>query len=226
MRVLLNQPGFSRFESMLGLGLLAVVILFVIPPLQLGMETEKPVRTIMEAEKLAQAVLDFHTDTGRWPLNGDGQTDMALLVPVGNKARTRKMAAAMNSATQGILMGTMVESESIQSPTDPQVKTWLKELPIDPWNRPFRVVILGDRTGARTADTAPGYPAEPPAGTAIVVISAGPNGLYDTDLAHLWSADLSGRLAQEGQIGTIRTDNSFGGDDLGFVLSRSTLGGY
>ncbi len=210
---------------MLGLGLLAAVVLFVVPPLQLGMETEKPVRTIMEAETLAQAVLDYHTDTGRWPLKGDGQTDMALLVPSGNKARTRAMATSMNSVSQGLMMGTMVSSETTDSPTDTTEKSWLKELPVDPWNRPFRVVILGDRTGSRTASTASGYPDEPPAGTAIVVISAGPNGLYDTDLAHLWSADLSGRLALQGQTGTTRTDNSFGGDDLGFVLSRSALGG-
>lgn len=226
MRILSNQPGFSRFESMLGLGLLAAVVLFVLPPLHLGMEAERPLRTLMEAETVARAVLDYHTDTGMWPVAGDGQTDLALLVPAHNKGRTRAMATSMNSATQGIMMGTMVAAKSSEEASASTAQSWLKEVPVDPWDRPFRVVIMGDRTASHTVDKSSGYPDDPPAGTAIVVISAGPNGLYDTDLAHLWSADLSGRLTQQGLAGTPRTDNSFGGDDLGFVLTRSPLGGH
>ncbi len=134
------------------------------------------------------------------------------------------MATTMNSATEGIMMGTMVNTGSSDTQSDAPLEGWLKEVPVDPWDRPFRVVIMGERTGIAVAKTSSAYPDEPPVGTAIVVISAGPNGLYDTDLAQLWSADLSGRLAREGNADTPRTDNSFGGDDLGFILSRSTLG--
>lgn len=225
MRILSNQPGFSRFESMLGLGLIAVIVLFVVPPLQTGMENERPLRTVMEAETVAHAVLDYYTDNGKWPLAGDGQTDLALLVPAHNQARTRAMATTMNSATSGILMGTMVSSDSSEPAAETSDEFWLKEVPVDPWDRPFKVVIMGDRTGTIPADKAAGYPDDPPAGTAVVVISAGANGLYDTDLANLWGADLSGRLASQGVAGTPRTDNAFGGDDLGFVLTRSPLGG-
>ncbi len=226
MRILSKQKGFLHFESMLGLGLLAAVVLFVVPPLQVGMENERPLRTVMEAEKVARAVLDYHTDVGMWPVKGDGQTDLALLVPAHNKGRTRAMATSMNSATEGIMMGTMVSSGNEETTPDPIHQSWLKEVPVDPWSRPFRVVIMGDRVGTQPVNTSSGYPDEPPAGTAIVVISAGPNGLYDTDLAHLWSADLSGRLTQQGRVDKPRTDNSFGGDDLGFVLARTTLGGH
>ena len=177
MRILVNQPGFSRFESMLGLGLLAAIVLFVVPPLQTGMENERPLRTVMAAETVAHAVLDYHTDTGKWPLTGDGRTDLALLVPAHNKARTRAMAATMNSATEGIMMGTMVGQGNSGSQPETVHEAWLKEVPVDPWDRPFRVVIMGERSGFTAVKTASGYPDEPPVGTAIVVISAGPNGL-------------------------------------------------
>jgi len=225
MNIFSNQPGFSRFETMLGVALLASVVLFVLPPLQVGVETERPLRTEMEAETLARAVLDYHTDTGRWPMKGDGQTDLSLLVPAHNKARTRAMATTMNSATEGIMMGTMVSSGTSETVSDSPEKTWLKEVPVDPWDRPFRVVIMGDRTSVAPAGNSSTYPDEPPAGTSIVVISAGPNGLYDTDLAQFWSGGLSSRITRQGQDDASGTDNSFGGDDLGYVLSRSVLGG-
>ncbi len=221
----LKRPLFLRFESLLGLGLVAAVVLFVVPPLQTGMENERPLRTLMEAETVAHAVLDYHTDTGRWPLKGDGRTDLALLVPAHNRARTRAMANTMNSATEGFMMGTMISQDSAETEPSEDQASWLEEVPVDPWDRPFRVVVMGDRTGSGALDSSSGYPNEPPTGTAIVVLSAGANGLFDTDLAKLWSADLSGRLASEGSSDQPRTDNSFGGDDLGFILSRSTLGG-
>ncbi len=208
----------------MGLGLLTAIVLFVIPPLRVGMESEQPLRTVMEAERVAHSVLDFHTDTGTWPLTGDGQTNLALLMPAHTSARTRAMSPTIDSNTEDILMGAIVSSESSSTMVDTEKKNWLKEVPVDSWNRPFRVLILGERTGLDSGESSFGYPDEPPLGTAIAVISAGPNGRFETDSTCLWSADLSGRLARQGDIDTPRTDNSFGGDDLGFVLSRSALG--
>ncbi len=229
MNIVMKKLGFSRFESLLGLGLMAVIVLVVLPPLRGGMLAERPLRAAMEAEMVARAVLDYHTDMGSWPVGGDGQTDLALLVPMQNRARTRAMAGTMNSATNGSLMGALVSTESSgdspEKANTMEEKSWLKEVPVDPWDRPFRVVVIGDRTSYQMEQTSSGYPDEPPAGTAIVVISAGPNGLYDTDLAQLWNADLSGRLHRTDSDNSTPSGNAFGGDDLGFVLSRSALGG-
>jgi hypothetical protein len=206
-----KKESLSRFEAMLGFGLLALIVLVVLPPLKGGMEAERPLRAALEAETVAQAVLDYHTDMGHWPMTGDGQTDLALLVPSHKRAQTRALAKTMNSATDGVLFGALAGANNPNaSPSAADEKTWLKEVPVDPWDRPFRVVILGNRTGSEpTPDSIPssGYPDVPPPGTAIVVLSSGPNGLFDTDLARFWSSD-----------------NSFGGDDLGFVLTRSSLG--
>ncbi len=226
MKVLIKRLGFSRFESLLGFGLLALVVLVVLPPMQGGLNGERPLRAVMQAEIVAKAVLDYHTDLGHWPISADGQADLALLVPVHKKAQARAVAGSMNSATEGTMMGTLVESETTQeSPVNESEKAWLKEVPVDPWDRPFRVVVMGERTGYQAESKSSGYPDEPPAGTAIVVISAGPNGLYDTDLAKLWQADLSGRLNLASDQNTPQEGNAFGGDDLGFVLSRSAIGG-
>ncbi len=226
MKVMMKRLGFSRFESLLGFGLLAVIVLVVLPPLRGGLQAERPTRATMEAEIVAHAVLDFHTDMGYWPTGGDGQTDLALLVPLHKQARTRAVAGTMNSATSNVLMGTLVNAEKSSEPTDDKpAKSWLKEVPVDPWDRPFRVVVMGDRTGYQDEQKSSGYPDAPPPGTAVVVISAGPNGLYDTDLAKLWSADLSGRLTHEDDTTTSQTGNAFGGDDLGFVLTHAPLGG-
>jgi len=228
MNIVIKRLGFSRFESLLGFGLLAVMGLVILPPLKGGLQAERPLRTVLEAEVVARAVLDYHTDMGHWPVGGDGQTDLALLVPNHNKARTRALAGTMNSATSGTLLGAMVNSESSADTSLTQrnipEKSWLKEVPVDPWDRPFRVLVMGDRTGFNNEPTSSGYPDEPPAGTSIVVISAGPNGLYDTDMAQLWSADLSGRLGGPTGHESPVTGNSFGGDDLGFVLSRTIIG--
>ncbi len=229
MNFVIKRLGFSRFESLLGFGLLSVIVLMVLPPLRGGMRAERPLRATMEAEMVARAVLDFHTDMGHWPVGGDGQTDLALLVPVHSRARIRALAGTMNSATNGSMMGSMVSTESSEKSAKAekgnQEKSWLKEVPVDPWDRPFRVVVMGDRTGYHAKYASSGYPDEPPAGTAIVVISAGPNGLYDTDLAQLWNADLSGRLDRLDGKDIPESDNAFGGDDLGFILSRSAIGG-
>ncbi len=94
-------------------------------------------------------------------------------------------------------------------------KSWLKEVPVDPWDHPFRVVVMGDRH-EHYQQSSSGYPDQPPVGTAVLVISAGPNGLYDTDLAKLGNTDGGNSL---------QSDNVIGGDDLGFVLSSSSAGG-
>ena len=230
MKLMMKRMGFSRFESLLGFGLLAVIVLVVLPPLRGGLKAERPVRATMEAEMVARAVLDYYTDMGHWPVGEDGQTDLALLVPNHNKRRTRVQAGAMNSATQNEILGTLVSTENSQESSplknSEQGKSWLKEVPVDPWDRPFRVAVMGKPTGYQYKQVSSGYPDEPPAGTTIVVISAGPNGLYDTDMAKLLSADLSGRLNQKGNHSPAETGNAFGGDDLGFVLSRSPLGGH
>ena len=211
MKSILNWQVVSRFETVLGFGLLALVILFVLPPLQVGLMAERPMRTVLEAEVVARAVLDYHTDQGKWPIARDGQTDLAMLVTT----------PAADLSTAGSLFGTVVDLEN------PPEKSWLKEVPVDPWNHPYRLVVVDGPIGTRSlTDFTPssGYPDTPPPGTAIIVISAGPNGLFDTDLAPLWKADLSGRLEFLNDLNT-PSGNSFGGDDLVFVLARATLGG-
>ena len=68
--------------------------------------------------------------------------------------------------------------------------TWLREIPLDPWGQSFRVMVES--------------------GT-IAVISAGPDGTFDTDPARLWNRPAH--------------INPCDGDDVGLVLELDPDGG-
>lgn len=194
MMILVKRLGFSRFESMLGFGLLALILVFAVPPMRRGMIAERPVRAVMDAELVAHAVLDYHTDTGNWPLNETGQADWAQLVSEPSQAGT-------GVGSNGALLGTLAAADS----------SWLPNVPVDPWGRPYEVKILGARTATEQVKTGSGYPDEPPAGTSIVVFSLGANGRRDTSFP--------------ATAGDAKDALQFQGDDLGFVLIRSNFGG-
>jgi hypothetical protein len=68
----------------------------------------------------------------------------------------------------------------------------VEEVPLDPWGRPFRAYLLGG-------------------GRAVAVVSAGPDGILDTNIDRLWS----------------RRDfpHAFDGDDTGSILTLVSDGG-
>jgi len=65
---------------------------------------------------------------------------------------------------------------------------WLNEIPLDPWYRPYRIHLVDDAGQPR-----------------LVVISSGPDGLYQTSSARLLTVVAA-------------PEPVFGGDDQGFVL--------
>jgi hypothetical protein len=93
---------------------------------------------------------------------------------------------------------------TVESPDSDRVRTrpWLDEIPLDPWGRTYHVHLVGGAVAAAVASDAAGYPAAPPSGLAILVISAGPDGIYQTD---------PGAAA-----------GGFAGDDVGCLLVNPT----
>jgi len=141
---------------------------------------ERPVRAQADARELARATLDFHTDRGHWPRNSEGEVDLTLLLG-GRPGRT---ATALAGASGGLPATELFLAPSAIGPS------WLKEVPLDPWGRPYRVMVTE---------------------TAIAVLSTGPDGMMDTEPAHLWS--------RPGNI------NPGDGDDVGIVLEIDADGG-
>ena len=226
----MQEKGFTKFELILGLASLAVVVLVVMPPLHGGMSQEKITRAVTGAEDIARAILDYRSDTGTWPGQMGNNADKSCL--------TRPMQTV--AADQGLigtgLVGTLGEAtrpgQGVAKKAD--FCPWLNEVPLDPWHRPYRVAVMafsraheGDAdTYRQDASTRTGvYPIEPPAGVAICVVSAGPDGEWSTDLAQLDKTAGAGSTQLKAGTVTPIPSAQFGGDDLGFVLRGSAPGG-
>ncbi|MEN8007783.1 MAG: hypothetical protein ABFS42_12255 [Candidatus Krumholzibacteriota bacterium] len=134
---------------MAGTGLLAWNLLSGLIP------EERPVRAKAEATELARSVLDYHADTGRWPRNSDGVIDLTVLLEgrAGGYKTNTTMAAGLSDA--GSPLGHPATGGS-----------WLKDIPLDPWGRPYLVMMTD---------------------TAIAVLSTGPNRKSDTFPGRLWA---------------------------------------
>lgn len=177
--VFIHSMGFSRFESLLGLTVLAVVLAFTLPRMKAGLENEHCQRAEIEARILAETIQDFHEDTGAWPHAHNGQADLAeLTLQDGPKVQ--------GPANKGLL-GALVPGAA-----------WLKEVPLDPWNRPYQAFIPSGNDGM------------------ILVISTGPNGTLEAD------RDQLAKVSRGGRIGT---GPILLGDDIGYLQLETNLTG-
>lgn len=152
----LKKSPLMQFQVFLGVIVLAAVGLLAWSHLDGLIFEERPVRAQADARELASAALDFHTDRGHWPRNADNEVDLTLLLG----SRPGHSTTALASASTG-LPG--ADLSHVPSGTGP---SWLKEVPLDPWGRPYRVMVTD---------------------VAIAVLSVGPDGRLDTQPAHLWS---------------------------------------
>lgn len=133
----------TRLEVILGVTLMAALGLALMPHARTVLFEEPGQRAGTLAGELAHALTDFHRETGAWPLRGGSDLDLTVLAA--------PPAAAGASTTPGM------------SATRPLVP----EVPLDPWGRPFRAILLADGRG-------------------VAVISAGPDGVLATSLERLW----------------------------------------
>jgi type II secretory pathway pseudopilin PulG len=163
-----KRKGFSRFDVVLGVGVLAVVAAGL-PWLGQQLDMAKNARSRDHAAVVAQAILDYHTEMGQWPAAHGQPVDLTVLTAVPPATHT---------------MGTMAA---------PDDRPWIEELPVDSWGRPFVAAIFDEDDFAATGPGLPAgasraYPMAPPPGATIVVVSAGHDGILQSNLDTL--ADL------------------------------------
>lgn len=183
----------THYDILLGLGVLAVTAAGL-PWLGQQLNEAKSARSREHAERVAQAILDFHTESGRWP------------APVGQPVEL----AIQTMPPPGQLAGAMALADS------ETVRPWVDNLPVDSWGRPFVAAVYGGADAPEPAGdpaAAPvavglAYPMAPPPGTTIVVVSAGRDGILESDLGVLAHA----------------ADATFSGDDTGQVLQGRGAG--
>lgn len=180
-----DRKAFSGFDMLLGLGVLAVVAAGL-PWLGQQLDQAKRARSREHAGRVAQAILDFHTEMGRWPAPVGRPVDLTMLTAVPPPGHT---------------LGAMA------LPPDEPARPWVDELPVDSWGRPFIAAVYapgpagnhgepGGNVDHAAADRAGRtYPMTPPPGTTIVVVSAGRDGILQSDLdalAHTATATFRG----------------------------------
>ena len=187
-----GNKGFTRLEVALGLCVTAAVVLVTLPNLWRGNGQDRPRNAMSRAEEIAAAVLDYRCDTGRWPATTGGRLDVSCLT---------EAPAWSGEELAGAQLSGGVAAESSYAERI-RTRPWLDEIPLDPWGRPYHVHLVGRALAAAVTSDAAGYPAAPPEGLAILVISAGPDGILQTD-----PTDAAG---------------GFAGDDIGCRLVNPT----
>ena len=185
---------------MLGVAVIVIAALLMLPPLQDGVDKDRAMRAWEKAESIAWAVTDYREDTGNWPQMHGNSSDLSCLTRPA-PAEGDPTAAGPAMATLGTI-GQPGLSELLGSGSRP----WLQEIPLDSWDRPFNVWILdqGTNSDSRT----------------VVVISAGPDGVLQTDPT-VWPASILAMAGNAGGAGpALVPEGLFLGDDVGFILPQ------
>ncbi|MFN2369644.1 MAG: type II secretion system protein GspG [Candidatus Krumholzibacteriia bacterium] len=147
------RKGFTRLETALGLCVVAGLLVVVLPTLWRGTGQDRQRSAVHRAENLAAAVLDYRSETGRWPEARGGSLDVTCLVEV-----PARRDPPVGRAELGGMLAAVPARDG-----DGAARPWLDAIPVDPWGRPYRVNLLGD-AGER----------------AVAVVSAGPDGVFQT----------------------------------------------
>lgn len=205
----MSKQGFTKFEMVMGLAVVAIVALVLFPPLRSGVDEDRSIRAWSRAESIAYAILDFHDETGKWPPIQRGSMELGCLT---EQKRARAAAARQAGRPAMAMMGAsgLGTSTGFQQP---EAEPWLEEVPLDAWNRPYTVQLI-EIPGGQGA-------------MALIVLSAGPDGILETDPAQ-WPLECwiepvprDAVNADEGQIQLTV------GDDLAcmMTLDAATSGG-
>ena len=203
--------------------MISIAVLLMFPPLQGKVVEDQSTRAREKAESIAWAVQEYHQDTGNWPQMVAGSLDLACLtrppVEIADPAANRpNSAGAGANATSMALMGANGLA-GLPGFEENNNTSYLPEIPLDSWNRPFTIWILDQAAN--------------PGAKAVVAISAGPDGVLQTDPT-IWPASSltpaeyfsDGSSDDNTAMGSIPdTDKLFLGDDIGFILAQTAPGG-
>ncbi|MCP4571194.1 MAG: type II secretion system protein [bacterium] len=208
-----RNAGFTLFEVIIAVALVAIMAVAIAPPLIKNLNEGKVSRAQSDSQVIANAILQFYKDTGSWPMQNDADAAVDLTRMATN--------ASLGGGNAGIPVGaagvpgggnwdswgvsSTVTDQLIRNATDtvdplytesqsPHVRPgwngpYLDSAPLDPWGNAF-VVNLRYMNNAVANYTR----------HAVIVLSAGPNEVFETTFQD---------ATMEEQIG---------GDDVGYVL--------
>ncbi len=210
-----RNAGFTLFEVIIAVALVAIMAIAIAPPLIKNLNEGKVARAQSDAQVIGNAVAAFYKDVGDWPLQYDADTayDLARLagnadMGGGNNGLPSGVDGASNGWRSRGLAGTLDNllirnsdgsgNTPLYTPSSsPHVRPgwngpYLDRVPLDPWGRPFVVNVYYARNDVATAPQ-----------HNVMVISAGPDGRFQTPFADA------------------QTNEQVSGDDIGYVIRGS-----
>ncbi|MCA8948813.1 MAG: type II secretion system protein GspG [Planctomycetes bacterium] len=193
-----SDGGFTLVEVIVVLSVILLLTGIAVPMLSSYMEDGRRARAETEARMLGAAVMSFYKDTGVYPTRDSSGTNDRLYVllsgstvPTSNPWTSgHRWSTWGRSATRGdildnhLLRNTPAGQASAAYPTTDRLR-WrgpyiAGSAPLDPWGRPYIInVISGYRTHVTNYKR-------------VFVLSAGPNGRFDTSDAATATTDIAG----------------------------------
>jgi prepilin-type N-terminal cleavage/methylation domain-containing protein len=200
------ERGFSLVEILVAVAILAVLSATLSPLVIKFVNDGRRSRTLADSQTLGQAILAFQVDTGLWPVSNDGVTTNAgeisrlvglpaasintTNIPAGNgSGSTGAWQTGGDGGTAGAIEDLLIFNKNATvallyptSSTPPDPPGWagpyLKTVPLDPWGHPYvcnvRYLVNASVSGVTAAVAAD---------HAVMCLSAGPNGVWDTSFA-------------------------------------------
>ena len=187
-----NEKGFSLIEVVVVVAVIAILAAVLTPYITKYIDDSKIAKARNEVQVIAAAVTHAYKDLGRWPNRINAATDYGGLY-----TGTVLPAGTLIGAATGWIAPTAAAWDSLNNhlvtntrgyPATGDTKwsgPYATQLPVDPWGRAY-IINAANFTSATT----------PP--TPVWVLSAGPNGVVETNIANTAAAAVTA------------------GDDIGF----------
>jgi prepilin-type N-terminal cleavage/methylation domain-containing protein len=208
-----QNDGFTLFEIIIAVAIVAILAVAITPPLIKNLNEGKVARAQSDAKVIGNAIMHFYKDTGTWPLQNDNDDAYDINRIVGNASlgggnsgipngssevngsrqwrrwgRTSTLAAQLINNADGSADPLYPESKR------PHIKPgwngpYLDRVPLDPWGNPYVVNIRYMNSTIENYDR-----------HSVMVLSAGPNQIFETT------------------YDDAVTEETIGGDDIGHII--------
>ncbi len=160
-----KSSGFTLVEILVAVAILALLSAALTPMVIKYVNDGRRTRALSDSQALGQAILAFNLDVGRWPVNGDANPNdageisrlvglpaaevTAANIPNGTGATgAGNWNGGGSGGTAGALEDHLILNRTTAvnplytaSPTAPEPAGWngpyLKQIPLDPWGRPY-----------------------------------------------------------------------------------------
>lgn len=213
----LGSKGFTLLEIIIAVAIVAIMAVAIAPPLIKNMNEGKVARAQSDAKVIANAILNFHKDTGTWPLQSDGDSPPDVTRLAGNLSLGGGNAGIPGGASgvsgsgnwdswgQASSLTEQLITNAVGSvdPLYPESKRphiqpgwngpYLDSVPLDPWGNPYVVNIRFVNSAVNDYER-----------HNVMVLSAGPDGVFSTPFSNN------------------AHDEELGGDDVGYVVRSAT----